>query len=111
MCYEQVTKEGLAARVVDRQQIYRTIAKEEIRHLFEFGGEESADMLDQSQEKIASSSQVKSVSLPPLSNGVSPSDRIMETLLRRHSRYVQHTCTTQFQHAPLLYVALHLACF
>uniref|UniRef100_A0ACD5WXU6 Uncharacterized protein n=5 Tax=Avena sativa TaxID=4498 RepID=A0ACD5WXU6_AVESA len=36
----QVTKEGLAARVVDRQQVSRTISKEEMLHLFEFGDEE-----------------------------------------------------------------------
>ncbi|KAH9311738.1 hypothetical protein KI387_026773, partial [Taxus chinensis] len=30
----QVTKEGLAARVVDQQQVHRTMTKEEILHLF-----------------------------------------------------------------------------
>jgi len=35
-----VTKEGLAARVVDRQQVSRTISKEEMLHPFEFGEEE-----------------------------------------------------------------------
>ncbi|KAJ8544119.1 hypothetical protein K7X08_028630 [Anisodus acutangulus] len=40
----QVTKEGLAARVVDRQQVHRTISKEEMLHLFEFGDDESCDI-------------------------------------------------------------------
>ncbi|EPS71964.1 hypothetical protein M569_02794, partial [Genlisea aurea] len=41
----QVTKEGLAARVVDRQQVHRTMSKEEILHLFEFGDDdESVEM-------------------------------------------------------------------
>lgn len=81
-----MTKEGLAARVVDRQQIYRTMSKEEMRHLFEFGGEESAEMLDQSRE-VVSSSQVKSAPLP-VSSSAGPSDKIMESLLSNHSRYV-----------------------
>lgn len=81
----QVTKEGLAARVVDRQQIYRTMSKEEIQHLFEYGSEESTDMPDQSQEKHVSSGQPNSVCLP-LSSGASPSNKIMESLLRKHSR-------------------------
>ncbi|KAJ4837536.1 hypothetical protein Tsubulata_045657 [Turnera subulata] len=41
----QVTKEGLAARVVDRQQIHRTISKEEMLHLFEFGDDENPEVL------------------------------------------------------------------
>ncbi|KAL2455094.1 Protein CHROMATIN REMODELING 20 [Abeliophyllum distichum] len=39
----QVTKEGLAARVVDRQQVHRTMSKEEMLHLFDFGDDENAD--------------------------------------------------------------------
>ena len=40
-----MTKEGLAARVVDRQQVHRTISKEEMLHLFEFGDDENPDSL------------------------------------------------------------------
>ncbi|KAG0514543.1 hypothetical protein BDA96_10G201100 [Sorghum bicolor] len=36
----QVTKEDIAARVVDRQEVSRTISKEEMLHPFEFGEEE-----------------------------------------------------------------------
>ncbi|VFQ62592.1 unnamed protein product [Cuscuta campestris] len=39
----QVTKEGLAARVVDRQQVHRTMSREEMLHLFEFGDDDGAD--------------------------------------------------------------------
>ncbi|KAJ6360032.1 hypothetical protein OIU77_004108 [Salix suchowensis] len=47
----QVTKEGLAARVVDRQQVYRTISREEMLHLFEFGDDENSDtLIDIAQE-------------------------------------------------------------
>jgi transcriptional regulator ATRX len=35
-----VTKEDIAARVVDRQEVSRTISKEEMLHPFEFGEEE-----------------------------------------------------------------------
>ncbi|XP_022870106.1 protein CHROMATIN REMODELING 20-like [Olea europaea var. sylvestris] len=41
----QVTKEGLAARVVDRQQVHRTMSKEEMLHLFDFGDDENADTM------------------------------------------------------------------
>lgn len=38
----QVTKEGLAARVVDQQQVHRTMTKEEILHLFKLEDNDSA---------------------------------------------------------------------
>ena len=57
--YEQVTKEGLAARVVDRQQIHRTMSKEEILHLFDFGEDENSDMLEQKQENQVLPNQYK----------------------------------------------------
>ncbi|XP_057868490.1 protein CHROMATIN REMODELING 20 isoform X1 [Cryptomeria japonica] len=37
----QVTKEGLAARVVDQQQVHRTMTKEEILHLFKLEDNDS----------------------------------------------------------------------
>ncbi|KAK3043159.1 hypothetical protein RJ639_000048 [Escallonia herrerae] len=43
----QVTKESLAARVVDRQQVHRTISKEEMLHLFDFGEDENSDALNE----------------------------------------------------------------
>lgn len=49
----QVTKEGLAARVVDKQQVHRTISKEEMLDLFDFGGDENADVVHESgQEQV-----------------------------------------------------------
>ncbi|KAG9133367.1 hypothetical protein Leryth_025040 [Lithospermum erythrorhizon] len=39
----QVTKEGLAARVVDRQQVHRTISKEEMLHLFDLCDDENSE--------------------------------------------------------------------
>nr|KYP74497.1 Transcriptional regulator ATRX [Cajanus cajan] len=65
----QVTKEGLAARVVDRQQVHRTISKEEMLHLFEFGDDDNPETL---------------ADLIPHSNGSSYSDKLMETLLSKH---------------------------
>ncbi|KAK6911298.1 hypothetical protein RJ641_023391 [Dillenia turbinata] len=43
--FKQVTKVGLSAKVVDRQQVHRTIPKEDLLHLFEFSDEENAAML------------------------------------------------------------------
>ncbi|KAK4282924.1 hypothetical protein QN277_014241 [Acacia crassicarpa] len=76
----QVTKEGLAARVVDRQQVYRTISKEEMLHLFEFGD-------DENPETLAELSQGNGHSVEqtvPHSNGTSHSDKLMESLLSKH---------------------------
>ncbi|XP_065852445.1 protein CHROMATIN REMODELING 20 isoform X2 [Euphorbia lathyris] len=68
----QVTKEGLAARVVDRQQVHRTISREEMLHLFEFGDEISDSLTelqeDDQKQKVPSCS----------------SDKFMETLLAKH---------------------------
>ncbi|XP_054817178.1 protein CHROMATIN REMODELING 20 isoform X2 [Prosopis cineraria] len=76
----QVTKEGLAARVVDRQQVYRTISKEEMLHLFEFGDDENSETLAElSQENGHSVEQTV-----PNSNGISHSDKLMESLLSKH---------------------------
>ncbi|XP_020224982.1 protein CHROMATIN REMODELING 20 isoform X1 [Cajanus cajan] len=85
----QVTKEGLAARVVDRQQVHRTISKEEMLHLFEFGDDDNPETLaDLSQENghqdnpiLVGHSLKHTV---PHSNGSSYSDKLMETLLSKH---------------------------
>ncbi|KAL2325330.1 hypothetical protein Fmac_024388 [Flemingia macrophylla] len=83
----QVTKEGLAARVVDRQQVHRTISKEEMLHLFEFGDDDNPETLaDLSQENghqdnpILVGHSLKHTH----SNGSSSSDKLMETLLSKH---------------------------
>lgn len=82
----QVTKEGIAARVVDRQQIHRTMSKEEILHLFDFGDEENSDRHNGSQEKIVLLDQTKlSCSQRSTFSVVAhSSDKIMESLLSRH---------------------------
>ncbi|CAN4112856.1 unnamed protein product [Withania somnifera] len=88
----QVTKEGLAARVVDRQQVHRTISKEEMLHLFEFGDDESCDIpleLKQAREHAGeANTNVDAGSVPrqklTLPNGSSSSDKLMQTLLDRH---------------------------
>lgn len=87
----QVTKEGLAARVVDRQQIHRTMSKEEMLHLFDFGGDdENTDILEENQENPTVPNQDGSCetgclpmqkSLPP-PNAIS--DKFMESLVSRH---------------------------
>eukprot|EP00257_Ricinus_communis_P017978 XP_015576553.1 protein CHROMATIN REMODELING 20 isoform X1 [Ricinus communis] len=88
----QVTKEGLAARVVDRQQVHRTISREEMLHLFDFGDEENSDPLaevgeedkqvdDQNMSyKVGSSLKHKA----PLSHVSCSSDKLMESLLGKH---------------------------
>ncbi|CAJ1976268.1 unnamed protein product [Sphenostylis stenocarpa] len=85
----QVTKEGLAARVVDRQQVHRTISKEEMLHLFEFGDDDNPETLgDLGQENghqdnpIMVGHSLKHTA--PHSNGSSYSDKLMESLLSKH---------------------------
>jgi transcriptional regulator ATRX len=86
--HKQVTKEGLAARVVDKQQIYRTMSKEEMLHLFDFGDEE---LLEQSKDLVASSRHdICGERGPPKQNQSFPthnsgcSDGIMTNLLDRY---------------------------
>ncbi|KAE9611986.1 putative DNA helicase chromatin remodeling SNF2 family [Lupinus albus] len=76
----QVTKEGLAARVVDRQQVHRTISKEEMLHLFEFGDDENPETLVELSEENGHTLK-HTVSH---SNGSSNSDKLMESLLSKH---------------------------
>ncbi|KAJ1409364.1 SNF2-related, N-terminal domain [Sesbania bispinosa] len=88
----QVTKEGLAARVVDRQQVHRTISKEEMLHLFEFGDDENPETLAElSQENGHTCDQNNPILVGhslkhtvPHSNGSSYSDKLMESLLSKH---------------------------
>ncbi|XP_019439925.1 PREDICTED: protein CHROMATIN REMODELING 20 isoform X2 [Lupinus angustifolius] len=76
----QVTKEGLAARVVDRQQVHRTISKEEMLHLFEFGDDENPETLVELSEENGQTLK----HTVPHSNGSSNSDKLMESLLGKH---------------------------
>ncbi|KAL5837673.1 hypothetical protein ACOSQ3_014842 [Xanthoceras sorbifolium] len=80
----QVTKEGLAARVVDRQQVHRTISKEEMLHLFEFGDDENSEPLTElSQANGQENSQNSTCKIGNL--GSCPSDKLMESLLGKHN--------------------------
>lgn len=111
----QVTKEGLAARVVDRQQIHRTMSKEEILHLFDFGDDENSDMLEQKQENRVLFGQDKTREIGcswgqkslPLSHGASCSDKIMESVVSRHyprwiANYHEHETLLQENEAERL---------
>nr|CAN70867.1 hypothetical protein VITISV_027610 [Vitis vinifera] len=98
----QVTKEGLAARVVDRQQVHRTISKEEMLHLFDFGDDENPDILPErgkEEEHTTNQNMTGQVgnSLKDklsLSHGSCSSDKLMESLLVRHyPRYILLTLT------------------
>ncbi|KAJ6349364.1 hypothetical protein OIU77_006867 [Salix suchowensis] len=88
----QVTKEGLAARVVDRQQVYRTMSKEEMLHLFELGDDEqSVTLNDVGQEyRQADAKNVTCQTMNslkenmPRSHGSCSSDKLMENLLGKH---------------------------
>lgn len=85
----QVTKEGLAARVVDRQQVHRTISKEEMLHLFDFGDEENFDTLMELSEDNGNQNAIGNVGKSlnqnmPLSHGSCSSDKLMESLLGKH---------------------------
>ncbi|XP_068665822.1 protein CHROMATIN REMODELING 20-like isoform X2 [Aristolochia californica] len=98
----QVTKEGLAARVVDRQQIHRTMSKEEMLHLFDFGDDDSTDpKLEQKSNQDMSyefgGSSMKKKGLP-FSQG-SCSDKFMETLV---SRYYPRWIANYHEHESLL---------
>nr|XP_029119817.1 protein CHROMATIN REMODELING 20 isoform X2 [Elaeis guineensis] len=111
----QVTKEGLAARVVDRQQIHRTMSKEEILHLFDFGEDENSDMLEQKQENQVLPNQYKTGEIGyswgqkslPLSHGACCTDKIMESIFSRHyprwiANYHEHETLLQENEAERL---------
>lgn len=75
--------------MVDRQQVHRTISKEEMLHLFELGDDDNPETLaDLSQENehqdnpILVGHSLKHTA--PHSNGTSYSDKLMESLLSKH---------------------------
>lgn len=88
----QVTKESLAARVVDRQQVHRTISKEEMLHLFDFSDDEHCETLPELNNLIEH--QTKPYSSPDNDNyrkqaasltyGNVSADKLMESLLNNH---------------------------
>lgn len=86
----KVTKEGLAARVVDRQQVHRTISKEEMLHLFEFGDDDHPEMSTELREQAGDASKLGTAypfgdSLKQSSScGSCSSDKIMDSLLGKH---------------------------
>ncbi|GFP87991.1 protein chromatin remodeling 20 [Phtheirospermum japonicum] len=86
----RVTKEGLAARVVDRQQVHRTMSKEEILHLFDFGDDENADILPELGQETAEPNTTPGhvgnllKQKPSLPHGTSSSDKLIESLISRH---------------------------
>ncbi|ONI05013.1 hypothetical protein PRUPE_6G351600 [Prunus persica] len=83
----QVTKEGLAARVVDRQQVHRTISKEEMLHLFEFGDDENHELGQDkgcSDQNMTGEVEILPKHKVPLSQGSCSSDKLMEGLLGKH---------------------------
>ncbi|KAI3470412.1 hypothetical protein Pfo_027075 [Paulownia fortunei] len=102
----QVTKEGLAARVVDRQQVHRTMSKEEILHLFDFGDDENADIMHElGQGQVVArpnmtgpDGNLLKQELPhPLGTS---SDKLMQSLISRHhpswiSNYHEHETLLQ----------------
>ncbi|KAI6692762.1 hypothetical protein NL676_020472 [Syzygium grande] len=102
----QVTKEGLAARVVDRQQVHRTISKEEMLHLFEFGDDDNPDMSTELRQQAGDASKLglaypvgDSLKQKSSSCGSCSSDKIMDSLLgKHHSRWI----TNYHEHETLL---------
>ncbi|CAN8294962.1 unnamed protein product [Cochlearia groenlandica] len=89
----QVNKEGLAARVVDRQQVHRTISKEEMLHLFEFDDDDEKsdpvteiskpdEVADGQNTRIPMENSQKQNN--PLSRVACCSDKMMENLLQKH---------------------------
>ncbi|KAK9082988.1 hypothetical protein Scep_029459 [Stephania cephalantha] len=86
----QVIKEGLSARVVDKQQIHRHMSKEEMLHLFDFGDEENADIMlgmateNESVTNLDNTIQSATSLKEKLPNGGCSSDKIMEHILGKH---------------------------
>lgn len=82
----------MSARVVDRQQVHRTISKEEMLHLFEFGDDENHDGPEQdnrANQNMTGLVENLPKHEPHLSHGNSSSDKLMESLLGKHyPRYV-----------------------
>ncbi|KAK9078052.1 hypothetical protein SSX86_002109 [Deinandra increscens subsp. villosa] len=88
----QVTKESLSARVVDRQQVHRTISKEEMLHLFAFGDDENlntSSKVDQVNSNLTAAQSTSEFGNCPKQKGPLPhvtvsSDKFMEVLLKKH---------------------------
>ncbi|CAN6293341.1 unnamed protein product [Urochloa humidicola] len=80
----QVTKEGLAARVVDRQQISRTISREEMLHLFEFSEEE----LMEQNENGSTMTEKPSTCNTTETSEPEPVDRLMLNLLSEQRKWI-----------------------
>lgn len=53
-----MNKEGLAARVVDRQQVHRSISRKEMLDLFDFVDDETHDVERHPASLVASSDEV-----------------------------------------------------
>lgn len=86
--------------MVDRQQVHRTISKEEMLHLFEFGDDESPDLVDLDQENGHVDKHSLDAGLGtfrkqkmPASQGSCSSDKLMESLLsKHHPRQIFNLC-------------------
>ncbi|XP_074572269.1 protein CHROMATIN REMODELING 20 isoform X2 [Curcuma longa] len=103
----QVTKEGLAARVVDRQQVHRTMSKEEMLHLFDFGDDENADVTEPADISLVTSDYERTNKIGCSKNSLVSADNIMDRLLRRHhprwiSNYHEHETLLQENEAERL---------
>lgn len=75
--------------MVDRQQVYRTMSKEEMLHLFDFSDDESSDSLPELVEENGhsikqSTGRIFQKRKLPLLDGTCSSDKFMEGLLSRH---------------------------
>ncbi|KAL3650059.1 hypothetical protein CASFOL_006462 [Castilleja foliolosa] len=91
----QVTKEGLAARVVDKQQVQRTMSKEEMLHLFDFGDEENGDTMHELGQDQEDAAKLKITG--PVENSC---DKVFQSLISRHhpswiSSYHEHETLLQ----------------
>lgn len=85
-----MNKEGLAARVVDRQQVHRTVSREEMLDLFDFVDDESALVLRELGQEHVVEKREATVSVgdmlkqrQPPSLGAS-SDKVMHSLISKH---------------------------
>lgn len=111
-----MTKEGLAARVVDRQQVHRTMSKEEMLHLFDFGDDENADTMPELVQEtgVITESNIASDTKPELvqetgditeSNttaGTTP-ELVQETVVMTESNTTCHVGSYLKQKLPLLH--------
>ncbi|XP_042422292.1 protein CHROMATIN REMODELING 20-like isoform X1 [Zingiber officinale] len=103
----QVTKEGLAARVVDRQQVHRTMSKEEMLHLFDFGDDENVDVTEPADISLVNSDYERTNGIGCSRNSLVNTDNLMDRLLRRHhprwiSNYHEHETLLQENEAERL---------